>query len=65
MKNHYILIQIADILRQLLEHGSAALKEIKAGIKEISSRILESFRREPLIPEDISNLKTHIKIRDL
>lgn len=65
MKNHYILIQIADILRQLLEHGSAAIKEIKAGIKEISSRILESFRREPLIPEDISNLKTHIKIRDL
>jgi hypothetical protein len=62
MKNHYLLIQISDILRQLLEKGSVVLKELKAGIKEISSRILESFRREPLIHEDISNITKHIKI---
>lgn len=65
MKNHYLLVQISDIIRQLLEHGSAAIKELKLGIKEISSRILESFRRDPLTSEDISNLKKHIKIRDL
>ena len=65
MKNHYLLVQISDIIRQLLEHGSAAIKELKLGIKEISSRILESFRRDPLTSEDISNLKQHIKIRDL
>lgn len=65
MKNHYLLVQISDIIRQLLEHGSVAIKELKLGIKEISSRILESFRREPLTLEDISNLKQHIKIRDL
>lgn len=65
IKNHYLLIQISDILRQLLENGSEAIKELKAGIKEISSRILESFRRDPLTPEDISNMKRHIKIRDL
>lgn len=65
MKNHYLLVQISDIIRQLMEHGSAAIKELKLGIKEISSRILESFRRDPLTSEDISQLKRHIKIRDL
>ncbi len=65
MKNHYLLVQISDILRQLLEHGSVALKELKVGIKEISSRILESFRRDNLTLEDISALNKHIKIRYL
>ena len=65
IKNHYLLVQISDILRQLLENGSGAIKELKAGIKEISSRILESFRRDPLTSEDISQLTKHIKIRDL
>ncbi|QAA31705.1 transposase family protein [Clostridium manihotivorum] len=65
MKNHYLLIQISDILRQLLENGSVAIRELKVGIKEISSRILESFRRDTLISEDISRLNQHIKIRDL
>lgn len=65
MKNHYLLVQISDIIRQLLEHGSVAIRKLKLGIKEISSRILESFRRDPLTSEDISNLKQHIKIRDL
>lgn len=65
MKNHYLIVQIADILRQLLENGSKAIKELKLGIKEISSKILESFRREPLTLEDISQLNQHIKIHDL
>ena len=65
MKNHYLLVQISDILRQLLENGSGALKELKLGIKEISSKILESFRREHLTFEDISLLNQHIKIHDL
>jgi hypothetical protein len=65
MKNHYLLVQISDILRQLLENGSAALKELKFGIKEISSRMLESFRTDPLTSEDISLLNQHMKIHDL
>jgi hypothetical protein len=65
MKNHYLIVQIADILRQLLESGSKVIKELKLGIKEISSKILESFRREPLTPEDISQLSQHMKIHDL
>jgi len=58
-------VQISDILRQLLENGSVAIKELRSGIKEISSRILESFRRDTLTLEDISQLNQHIKIRDL
>lgn len=65
IKNHYLLIQISDILRQLLENSSVSLKKLKAGIKEISSRILESFRRDTLTLEDISQFNQHIKIRDL
>ena len=65
IKNHYLLVQVSDILRQLLENGSGALKELKLGIKEISSRMLESFRTDPLTSEDISQLNQHIKIHDL
>ena len=65
MKNHYLLVQIADILRQLFECGYELIRSLKASIKEISSRILESFRRDPLTPEDITNLNKPIQIRDL
>lgn len=65
MKNHYLVVQIADILRQLLENGSKVIKELKLGIKEISSKMLESFRRDNLTSEDISQLNQHMKIRDL
>lgn len=36
IKVHYLMIQIAHIIRQLLEKGSKALKELKLKIKEIS-----------------------------
>ena len=62
MKNHYLLVQIADIIRQLLENGSEAIRKLKLGIKEISSRMLESFRREPLTPEDIKHINKRTKV---
>ena len=62
MKNHYLLVQIADIIRQLLENGSEAIKKLKLGIKEISSRLLESFRRDPLTTEDITHIDKPTKI---
>ena len=65
MKNHYLLVQISDMLRQLFECGYELIRSLKATIKEISSRILESFRREPLITEDITNLNKRIQIRCL
>lgn len=65
MKNHYLLVQISDIIRQLLECGYELIRILKATIKEITSRILESFRRDTLTPEDIANLNKHIQIRCL
>ncbi len=65
IKNHYLLVQLADILRQLFECGYELIRSLKASIKEISSRILDSFRREPLTPEDITNLNKRIQIRYL
>lgn len=62
MKNHYLLVQIADILRQLLEFGSKALEELNLGIKEISSRLLESFRRDTLTTEDIAHINKRTRI---
>ena len=52
MKNHYLLTQIADILMQLYLHWDKMVKEIHQGIKETSSRLLESFRRHSLSSED-------------
>lgn len=53
MKNHYLLIQIADIIKQLLEKGSDILKTLKLSKKNISSKLKQSFAREPLKIEDI------------
>jgi hypothetical protein len=65
MKNHHLVVQIADILRQLLESGSKVIKELKLDIKEIYSKILEFFGRHALTSEDISQLNQHIKTHDL
>lgn len=64
MKNHYLLIQIVDIIRQLYENGSALIKKLKKGIKEISSSLLEALRTVPIAEaEDISNIEKRIQIR--
>ena len=65
MKIHYLLVQIADILRQLFEQGYELIRDIKSTIKEISSRLLESFRKEFLTIEDIKKLNRRIQIRHL
>ena len=53
------------MIRQLFENGYELIRSLKASIKEISSRILESFRRNTLTPEDITNLNRRIQIRCL
>ena len=65
MKNHYLLVQMAEILRQLFECGYELIRSLKASIKEISSRLLESFRREFITVEDIIKLNKRIQIRYL
>jgi hypothetical protein len=64
MKNHYLLIQISDILKQIFENGSEVLKNLKLGKKNISSKLKHSFSREPLTVEDILNTSRK-QIRDL
>lgn len=53
MKNHYLITQIADILMQLYVAWCPLIKEIKQSIKNTSSRLLESFRRQTVTDEDV------------
>lgn len=63
MKNHYLITQIVDILRQLYENGADRIKDLNKSIKEISSRLLESFRNRRITEEDISTFEKRLKIR--
>lgn len=64
MKNHYLLTQITDILRQLYEKGVSLIRSLGKNIKEISSELLESFRTRRLTEtEDTLNEAKRIQIR--
>lgn len=64
MKNHYLITQLADILRQLYEKGVDKIRDLNKGIKEISSSLLESFRTRLLTnAEDILKTEKRIQIR--
>jgi len=52
MKNHYLMIQIADMVKQLYEWFFLKKNEIKKKQKNISSELLESFGQQ-LTREDI------------
>lgn len=54
MKNHYLLTQISDILMQLYVAWNPYIKELKQSIKNTSSWLLESFRRQTVTQEDVS-----------
>ena len=54
IKVHYLLIQMAHLLRQLLEKGSTKIKELKLKLKEISQQIKQMLISNPLnLAEDI------------
>ena len=57
IKVHYLMIQIAHILRQLLEKGVTDIKELKLKLKEISQKL-----KQQLI-STITNLTVHNKIQ--
>ena len=66
MKNHYLITQLADILRQLYEKGVDKIRDLRKGIKEISFNLLESFRTRLLTDyKDILNLEKPIQVRFL
>lgn len=58
IKVHYLMIQIAHMLRQLLEKGVKEIKELKLKLKEISQKLKES-----LISEFMINLEVHRKVQ--
>lgn len=58
IKVHYLMIQIAHMLRQLIEKGLKTIKELNLKLKEISQNI-----KQKLISTTISNLDVHIKIQ--
>lgn len=62
MKNHYLLTQIADILMQLYLAGHKLLKELKQGIKNTSSRLLETFRRATVSDEDVKYIEKYTTV---
>lgn len=57
LKNHYLLVQIADILVQLYKYGSKLLKQLKKSAKEISSKLLEAIRTRIITVEDLKKCK--------
>lgn len=64
MKNHYLITQLADIIRQLFEKGVEKIRELNKSIKEISSSLLESFRTRLLTKvEDTPNQEIRMQIR--
>lgn len=58
IKVHYFMIQIAHMLRQLIEKGLKSIKELNLKLKEISQNI-----KQKLISTIISNLEVHTKIQ--
>lgn len=53
-KNHYLMEQIADFIKQLYEYFYLKKNEIKKLQKNISSELLASFGRQLTKTEDIS-----------
>ena len=48
IKVHYLLIQMAHLLRQLLEKGDVKVKKLKLKIKEISKKLKKSLISKPI-----------------
>ena len=62
MKNHYLITQIADIIMQLYLSFSPLRRGIGQSIKNTSSRLLESFRRQTVTDEDVSYITRYTTV---
>lgn len=63
MKNHYLLVQITDMIMQLYENGSAIFKTFQKTAKEKSSNLFEAFRTRLITDEDMTALAKPIQVR--
>ena len=59
MKNHYLMAQISDMVKQLYEWSFLKARGIKKKQKNISSELLASFGRQLTDSEDINWNDTH------
>ena len=57
MKAHYLFIQFAHTIRQLVEKGLKYIKEMKMSIKEVSAAITQTLTHK------ILNLTEHNKMQ--
>lgn len=62
LKIHYLFIQIAHTIRQLLEYGSLLLKSMKLSTKKEISKILINTLISPQT-SDLNNLETNFQLR--
>jgi len=62
MKNHYLLTQISDIIMQLYLAWNPMMEEIGQNIKNTSSRLLESFRRQTVTDEDVCHIQRYTTV---
>ena len=62
MKNHYLLVQIADILMQLYLVSKKFVTEAKESIKNTPSRLLEFFRKHAVTGEDVIYIHRHTTV---
>lgn len=63
MKNHYLLAQIAHIIRQLMENGIEIFRKYKKTLKNISFELLEIFRNRILSKNEIEEIYSKCQIR--
>lgn len=62
MKNHYLFTQIADILMQIYLAWNPYVRELKQSIKNTSSWLLESFRRQTVTKEDVQYITRYTTV---
>lgn len=62
IKNHYLLVQITDIINQLYLAWNPLVEEIHQSIKNTSSLLLESFRRHTITDEDVIYIRARTSV---
>jgi len=58
MKNHYLIIQLAHMIRQLYDKGTKTAKMLKNSIKKESERLLNSLTSKVLTTTELLEIQT-------
>ena len=59
MKNHYLLTQLSDMVMQLYLAWNPLIRKMGQSIKNTSSRLLETFRTQPISNEDVQYIERY------